>query len=183
MRKALIYAFLFLSCTLVQSQNKKEVYTGYVGSADFDMGYQIGFNFIYEVKAPYRLILGLEHSGLLKEKAVTYISEGLRDLKDCEICDNDYLGDNYSNTSDMKIWSRAVSLNVGIEIHKNLFALSGITQYQDVVKIDRQTISDTRHTFIDAGIKYLIKLSDSEYLSPTIKYNSRTYSIGLGIVF
>lgn len=182
MKKAILFAFLMFNLTCIYSQNK-EVYTGFVSSSKYDVGYQIGFNFIYKVKSPYRMILGFEHSGLYKEKTVNSESGVLETLGDCSTCVNDYFGGNYSTEHDIKLWSRAVSLNLGIEVHKNLFVLSGVTQYQDIIKINRETVSSTRHTFIDAGLKYLVKLSNTEYLTPTVKFNARSYSIGIGIAF
>lgn len=190
MRYLVIVTILLLMLTPAYSQSY-ELYAGSVISEDSDMqpGYMIGLNRIFKMNQdqPYlnKLLVGFEHSAFmspqLKFGSQQSDNEAITDCN-CTTDDIDFNGQTYTVKKEV----RAVSLNFGLEfctdcwLHR-LYLLTGVTNYQHIIKIDNNKVDEYRTMQIDAGLKYLIKINNWN-LSPTFKFNPETISFGIGFV-
>lgn len=164
-----------------------EIYTGSVVNKDKQLGngYMAGFNFIIDIHQgerewANRMIFGIEHSGFYSDK-ITLSKNSVNDIvtKECDNCETTTYTIPVKDKELLK-YTRGVSLNFGIEMHKGLFLITGITSYNHYTEINNEVISNYRTMYIDAGVKYYIK-KNNWYFIPTIKFNPETTSFGLGI--
>jgi hypothetical protein len=193
MKKIILLAVLLLSLnlpTFSQNNIRHEIYSGvdFSLSEDKAIGYNIGLNFIYnmiQAKKPhgrnFRMLIGFQHSGLQASKSYTF-EHMAEQLEDCDNCELTKIGGSYNERYALNRYVRGVSLNLGVEVAKNLFVISGVTQYQNITKFNKETISDYRTTYIDGGLKYFINGSRTSF-SPTVKFNAQVISLSMGFAF
>lgn len=186
MKKILI--ILLLITTSVFSQNY-DLNTGIVVNEDKDMnpGYFIGANFVIKTnqnrKYLNNLIFGFEHSAFMSNNMkYTYNTQTEQTLNDDCNCKSDNLL--FGNTKDytLKKMVRGVSINLGVEISKRWYIMTGVTNYQHISLINNEKVNEYRTMQIDAGIKYFIK-SNKWYFIPTFKFNPEIISFGLGVSY
>jgi len=167
----------------VYSQNY-ELYTGSVLSEDKSVGYLIGLNFIIKTDQNREylndILLGAEHSAYMSGNKTT-ISDKETLSTECN-CEADDL--KFGREKTLKTETRAVSLNFGVNICKTcwlkqLYLISGVTNYQHITLIDGNKASEYRTMQIDAGIKYFIKVKNS-FVTITSKFNPETVSFAVG---
>ncbi len=179
--KKLLLALLITGS--VYSQNY-ELYTGSVLSEDKSVGYLIGANFIIKTdqKREYLndILLGIEHSAYMSGNKTT-VSNKENVSADCNCTSEDF---NFAGKEVIKKETRAVSLNFGVSICKTcwlkqLYLISGVTNYQHIILINGNKASEFRTTQIDAGAKYFWKI-DKSFLTTTFKFNPETVSFGVG---
>lgn len=177
-----------------------EVYTGflYPKPSNTDIGYMIGFNMTPNLhqkdKNPLKgdrewlnqMLFGFEFSGYnSKEQNFTVVGENAEQIvinNDCG-CEETQLGGwraagNYKFNSTV----RGFSLNFGVEIYRGWFLLGGLTGYRETLLLNDENIGSYQNVYFDGGLKKFIKIKKI-YLSPTIKFNSKTTSFGVGFSF
>lgn len=179
--KKLLIALLITGS--VYGQNY-ELYTGSVLSEDKSVGYLIGVNFIIKTDQNREylndLLLGFEHSAYMSGTKITGINkETVSNGCNCTSEALDFRGE-----KNIKKETRAVSLNFGVNICKTcwlkqLYLISGVTNYQHITVINENKASEYRTVQIDAGAKYFWKTKKS-FLTTTFKFNPETVSFGLG---
>jgi len=179
--KKLLLALLITGS--VYSQNY-ELYTGSVLSEDKSVGYLIGVNFIIKTNQNREylndILLGVEHSAYMSgNKTIGINKETVSN--DCNCTSEDL---NFGGEKTIKKETRAVSLNFGVSICetcwlKQLYLISGVTNYQHITLVDGNKASEYRTMQIDAGLKYFIKIKNS-FVTVTSKFNPETVSFALG---
>jgi len=178
--KKLLLALLITGS--VYSQNY-ELYTGSVLSEDKNTGYLIGLNFIIKTDQNREylndLLLGAEHSNYMSGNRIYKTDTPI--TADCN-CETENL--NFGGEKTLKTETRAVSLNFGVSICKTcwlkqLYLLSGVTNYQNLTFINNSKVSEARVTHIDAGLKYFIKIKKN-FITTTFKFNPQTISVAFG---
>lgn len=180
--KKLIIALLITGS--VYGQNY-ELYTGSVISEDKSVGYLIGGNFIIKTNQNREylnnLLFGGEHSAYMSGNKILKTEINTESLKDCN-CEDTNL--NFGAEKTVKKETRAISLNFGVNVCdtcwlKQLYLLSGVTNYQNITLINNNKESEYRVTHIDFGLKYFLKI-DNNFLTLTTKFNPQTMSFALG---
>lgn len=189
MNKALVILLLMMAPVYSYSQDY-ELYTGAVFSEDHYTGYMIGANYLVDLKQGReyldKMLFGFEHSAYMSGNTTvtpvqTQTPNTTVTTENCQ-CELSGIGFGNGEPYTAKKETRAVSLNLGVEIFKGkrLYFITGVTNYQHIFKVNNQKISETRSMQIDAGIKYYIKIKHW-YFSPTFKFNPETISAGLGV--
>lgn len=185
MLRFLTIALLLLS-SIAHSQDY-ELYSGISVHKDKDIkyGYVAGANFIINTNQNReyfnKLILGFEHSGYMGKEGVLEFNNN-DDVVNCDTCDTSNIEFTSDYSSKYKKLVRAVSLNLGVELVKNWYLMSGVTNYQNINTIDRVKVSESRVMQINAGIKKFIKINNWIW-SPTIMFNPNVTSISIGVSY
>ena len=87
-------------------------------------------------------------------------------------------GDTYDYTHRV----RAVSLNAGIEVYKGWYLLTGMTNYQHIIKISNIKADEYRTMYIDAGLQKVIKYNRWFFI-PKFKFNPETTTFAIGVSY
>lgn len=181
-----VFLLLLLVTLPVISQNY-EVYTGFVVSEAKVMkpGYLIGANFIIKTNQNRgylnNLLFGFEHSAFMSDNILYKTSSEVNfDATGNCNCDHQYIGLNTNKNLTLKKEVRAVSINLGVEVVKRWYLITGVTNLQHIELINSEKVNEYRSVQIDAGIKYFIKSNDW-YFSPMVKFNPETISFSIGI--
>lgn len=186
MKKVIFILFLLVSVNTFSQ--RYELYTGMSANANevLGNGYMGGFNFIMDMNQrddrewANRMLFGFEHSGfysgkILVSKEQNNINEVLNDCN-CETTSYNF----GSEEKVMRRFTRGVSLNFGIEVYKQFYLLTGVTNYNHITTLNRVKIGQYRTTYIDFGVKYYIK-HNNWFFAPIIKFNPESTSFGLGV--
>lgn len=187
MSRKLITLALFLLASVAYSQNY-EVYTGVVKNENSNMqvGYLLGANFIIKTdqKREYlnNLLFGFEHSAFMSKEYVLISGQTSVQSTSCDNCNTNSIVFNETNTKRFKDMVRGVTLNLGVEINKRWYLVSGVTNYQHIKLLNGNKISEYRTNKINAGIKYFIK-SNRWFFSPTIMFNPEVVTASVGISY
>lgn len=180
--KKLLLIFLLIAGS-VYSQNY-ELYTGSAISIDKEItnpGYLIGANFIIKTNQNREylnnLILGFETSGMIGNK-ISIFQESIEPIKsDCN-CTTENIG--FENTNyNYRKEIFGYSLNIGVEINKRWYIISGFTNYDHILFINGIKTIKYRTNRMDISLKYFIKTKNS-FITSTIKYNPESISLGIG---
>jgi hypothetical protein len=185
-RKLVTIILLLLSITSY-SQNY-EVYTGVVKNErpEMNAGYLLGANFIIRTNQsrPYlnNLLFGFEHSAFMSDEYVVVSNELSAPPSNCDACNADAIQFDKTNAKTFKDMVRGVTLNLGVEVSKRWYIVSGVTNYQHIRLLDGNKIAEYRTNQINAGLKYFIK-SKHWFFSPTITFNPEVISASVGISY
>lgn len=199
MKKILfLFVFLISFATFAQVGPEFELYAGLTAPKpeQANLGYMIGVNvtpdlFQIDKNNPKKYreylnkwLLGIEFSGYQTRPQTTIItpSTSLPVKTDCNCIATPIDGISSGETYITKQDIIAVSLNVGVEVYKGWYLISGVSSYQHRNILNNETLNKYRTTYIDGGIKKFIKIGRA-YWSPTFKFNSEVISFGLGYSF
>ena len=132
-----------------------------------------------------RMLIGFEHSALIsKDVVVTTITpEPSEPVAGCN-CTTEEMPFNSSGieTNTFKHKVRAVSLNVGVEVYKGWYLLSGLTNYQHIFTKNSEEYSDSRTFYIDAGLQKVLKYNRWFFI-PKVKFNPETTTFAIGVSY
>jgi hypothetical protein len=196
--KKILILFIFLVTFVSYAQGPEfEVYAGMVAPKPENalLGYQIGLNLIPNLfqldknnPKKYReylnkWLIGIEFSGYQTKPQTTIIETTQPEPQkiDCN-CTSTPIDISSGGTYITKQDVIAVSLNLGVEIYKGWYVISGVSSYQHRNILNNETLSKYRTTYIDGGIKKYIRIGRA-YWSPTFKFNSEVISFGVGYSF
>lgn len=195
--KKLLLLFIFLISVASFAQGPEfELYAGVaVPQPDnTNLGYQIALNLtpnLYQLDKnnpkKYReylnkFLIGVEFSGYqTKPEKVVFLGSNnpTQPIEHCNCTNTPIDGISTSGTYITKQDIIGVSLNLGVEVYKGWYLISGISRYKHRNIVDNETVSKYYTMYIDGGVKKYIKVGRS-YLSPTFKFNSEVVSFGLG---
>lgn len=194
----LIFALMVSFASFAQNGPEFELYAGLTAPKPehANLGYMIGLNvtpdlFQIDKHNPKKYreylnkwLLGIEFSGYQTRPQTTIIEPSISGpvKLDCNCTVTPIDGVSTGGTYITKQDVIAVSLNVGVEIYKGWYVLSGVSSYQHRNILNNETLSKYRTTYIDGGIKKYIRIGRA-YWSPTFKFNSEVVSFGLGYSF
>jgi hypothetical protein len=179
---------LFLLLTIATYSQNYEVYTGVVKNERSEMqaGYVLGANFIIKTNQNREylnnLLFGFEHSAFMSDEYVVASGQTSVQTSTCDACDTDSIRFDETNASKFKDMVRGVTLNLGVEISKRWYVVSGITNYQHIRLMNGNKITEYRTNQINAGVKYFIK-SKHWFFSPTITFNPEVITASVGISY
>lgn len=198
--KRLILVFIFLVSFASFAQGPEfELYAGMAvpQPENTNLGYQIGLNltpnlFQLDKNNPKKYreylnkwLIGIEFSGY-QTKPQTLIVEGNQNpttpTEHCNCTSTPINGISTSGTYVTKQDVLGVSLNLGVELYKGWFLISGVSRYQHRNILNNETTNKYSTMYIDGGIKKYIRIGRA-YWSPTFKFNSEVVSFGLGYSF
>lgn len=195
MKKLLLV--LIISFPLTSYSQLLELYTGGVEAKNKELqfSYLIGGNLYLDLfqtqrqgkqqrNYANRVLLGFEHSALISKNVEIIVpaTEISSPVEDCN-CIEESIGTSqseYSFTYKHKV--RSVSLNIGIEIYKGWFLLSGLTDYQHILTLDNKEYYRGRNMYIDAGLQKVIKYN-RWYFIPKVKFNHETTTFAVGVSY
>jgi hypothetical protein len=198
--KRLILVFIFLVSFASFAQGPEfELYAGMAvpQPENTNLGYQIGVNltpnlFQLDKNNPKKYreylnkwLIGVEFSGYQTKLQSVILDKNQVPITPTEHCNCTSTPIDGINTGGTYITKQdviAVSLNLGVEIYKGWYVLSGISSYQHRNILNNETLNKYRTTYLDFGLKKYIKIGRS-YWSPTFKFNSEVVSFGLGYSF
>lgn len=187
MSRKLITLVLLLLASVAYSQDY-EVYTGAVKNENSKMnvGYLLGANFIIRTNQSRlylnNLIFGFEHSAFMSNAYYSSSTIGNPEQStvcDCNVDDISMVGDNTKVFKDMV---RGVTLNLGVEVSRRWYLISGVTNYQHIKLMNGNKIVEYRTNQINAGVKYFVK-TKHWFFSPTITFNPEVISASVGISY
>lgn len=197
--KRLILIFIFFVSFASYAQGPEfEVYAGMAvpQPENTNLGYQIGLNltpnlFQLDKNNPKKYreylnkwLIGIEFSGYQTKPQTTVIepthSEPIK--SDCNCTAFPIDGISTAGTYVTKQDVLGVSLNLGVEVYKGWYLISGVSRYQHRNILNNETVNKYYTMYIDGGIKKYIKIGRA-YWSPTFKFNSEVISFGVGYSF
>lgn len=196
--KRLILVFIFLVSFASFAQGPEfELYAGMAvpQPENTNLGYQIGVNltpnlFQLDKNNPKKYreylnkwLIGIEFSGY-QTKPQTHIigpTYSEPEKTDCN-CTSTPIDISSGGTYVTKQDVLGVSLNLGVELYKGWFLISGVSRYQHRNILNNETTNKYSTMYIDGGIKKYIRIGRA-YWSPTFKFNSEVVSFGLGYSF
>lgn len=196
--KRLILVFIFLVSFASFAQGPEfELYAGMAvpQPENTNLGYQIGVNltpnlFQLDKNNPKKYreylnkwLIGIEFSGY-QTKPQTHIigpTHSEPEKTDCN-CTSTPIDISSGGTYVIKQDVLGVSLNLGVELYKGWYLISGVSRYQHRNILNNETTNKYSTMYIDGGIKKYIRIGRA-YWSPTFKFNSEVVSFGLGYSF
>jgi hypothetical protein len=132
-----------------------------------------------------RMLIGFEHSALISKDIVftQHINASEEPVESCN-CTSESLDPHEASdqTFTFKHKVRAVSLNVGVEIYKGWYLLSGLTDYQHIITLNKEEFTEYRTIYIDAGLQKVIKYNRWFFI-PKFKFNPETMTFGIGVSY
>lgn len=182
-----LITLLFLLLTIATYSQNYEVYAGVVKNERPEMqaGYVLGANFIIRTNQNREylnnLLFGFEHSGFMSDERVVMSNYIGNESSVCTKC----TGDPFVFETSKKVFknvTKGVTLNLGVEISKRWYIISGITNYQHIELMNGNKITEYRTNQINAGVKYFIK-SNHWFFSPTITFNPEVITASVGISY
>ncbi len=132
-----------------------------------------------------RMLIGFEHSALISKDIVytQHIPASVDDETSCN-CTSESIDKHEASdqTFTFKHKVRAVSLNVGVEIYKGWYLLSGLTDYQHIITLNKEEFTEYRTIYIDAGLQKVIKYNRWFFI-PKVKFNPEIMTFGIGVSY
>lgn len=187
--KKILY-ILLLYIPLSMSSQTYEVFAGGAISLNdkYTLGYSAGMNFHFDLKRDYEVsrrgfIFGFEHSGFFGERTDKILPHDQETPESCENCEASLLGTNSGTELEYKFWSRGVGFNIGAEfIWEGFYIIADVNQYQNITKINGETVADFYQVYVGGGAKYLFK-TGNYWISPTFKFNKQAITLSVGLAF
>jgi len=194
MKKIILTLIVFIFSLISVAQNV-EIEVGALDPKDNDiaftyaMGGNVYFNTHQDSTRWYakRVFVGFTHSaGTSNVKEITLVnySNTIIQPEDCN-CENENLDIKPASTENytFKKQFRAVSLNFGVEVIKNWYFLTGVTNLQHIEIMNNVKYNEYRTMHIDAGVKYIQKIGKHVILAPTIRMNPEGFMYTVGFAW
>lgn len=194
MKKLLLFLILF---PLLSYGQVLELYTGGIDAKNKDLKFSalIGANLYLDLFQSQiqgkqirtyanRMLVGFEHSELMSKNIdVIYAGADPKStIESCNCSEESLELQDKPRVDVFKHQVRAVSLNVGVEVYKGWYLLTGITQYQHIHTLNKQEYLEYRTTYIDAGIQKVFSIKRWFFI-PKIKFNPETTTFAVGVSY